>query len=68
MARDVLDLIASETYGKSYKAHKLELELETDSISRIDSREPSVDNPKQGETVKHKGYVPLKDLDRKSVV
>mgnify|MGYP006872996640 CR=1 FL=1 len=62
MARDVLDLIASETYGKSYKAHKLELELETDSISRIDSREPSVDNPKQGETVKHKGYVPLKDL------
>ena len=56
MSGDILKLIADETYGESYQAHKIELDLETDTASRLDSREPRLDNPKLGETVKYKGY------------
>ena len=38
VAGDILQLIATETYGESYKAHKIELDLETDTASRIESR------------------------------
>ena len=51
-----MKLIADETYGESYRAHKIELDLETDTASRLDSREPRLDNPKLGETVKYRGY------------
>ena len=64
MSGDILQLIAAETYGESYKAHKIELDLETDTASRIDSQEPRLENPKNGETVKYKTYQSLKKLSR----
>lgn len=63
--RDIIKLIAKETYGESYQAQKIELELETDIASRIDSRESQLENPKHGETLKHKSYVQLKELSQK---
>lgn len=60
MSRDILKLIADETYGESYQACKIELDLETDTASRIDNREFAAIIPKLGETRKVKGYVPLK--------
>lgn len=56
LSGDILKLIAEETYGESYKAHKIELDLETDTASRLDIREPRLDNHKLGETVKYRGY------------
>lgn len=56
LSGDILKLIAEETYSESYKAHKIELDLETDTASRLDIREPRLDNPKLGETVKYRGY------------
>jgi len=61
---DILKLIAAETYGESYKAHKIELDLETDPASRIDSQEPILANPKNGETEKYKTYRSLEDKAR----
>lgn len=61
---DILQLIAVETYGESYKAHKIELDLETDTASRIDSQEPILTNPKNGETIKYKTYRSLEKLSR----
>lgn len=61
---DILKLIATETYGESYKAHKIELDLETDPASRIDSQEPILANPKNGETEKYKTYRSLERLSR----
>ncbi|MBQ9487611.1 MAG: hypothetical protein IJU91_07420 [Selenomonadaceae bacterium] len=57
--RDVVKIIAAETYGESYQAKKVELDLETETASRIDSRESVLVNPKSGETVNHTGYVSL---------
>ena len=62
MSGDILKLIADETYGESYKAHKIELNLETDTTSRLDSREPRLDNPKLGETIKYKSYRSLEKV------
>lgn len=64
MSGDILKLIAAETYGESYKAHKIELDLETDPASRIDSQEPILANPKNGETEKYKTYRSLEKLSR----
>lgn len=61
---DILKLIAIETYGESYKAHKIELDLETDPASRIDSQESKLENPKNGETIKYKTYRSLEKLSR----
>lgn len=44
MSRDILKLIASETFGESYMAHKIELDLEANVSSRIDEREPLLVN------------------------
>lgn len=65
MSREILKLIAKETCGESYQAHKIELELETDTASRIDNREPIIGNPKLGETKKIKGYLSLAELSKK---
>lgn len=62
MSGDILKLIADETYGESYKAHKIELNLETDTTSRLDSREPRLDNPKLGETIKYNSYRSLEKV------
>lgn len=64
MSGDILKLIATETYGESYKAHKLELDLETDIATRIDSQEPKLENPKNGETMNYKTYRSLENLSR----
>ena len=64
VAGDILQLIATETYGESYKAHKIELNLETDTASRIDSQEPILTNPKNSETTKYKTYRSLEKLSR----
>ena len=62
---DIIKLIAKETDGDSYQANKLELDLETDTASRIDSRESKLENPKSGETVNHKSYISLEKLSKK---
>ena len=59
MSRDILKLIASETFGESYMAHKIELDLEANASSRIDEREPLLVNPKCGETIHYTSYRPL---------
>lgn len=64
MSRNILKLIATETYGESYKAHKIELDLETDPASRIDNQESKLENPKNGETIKYKTYRSLEKLSR----
>lgn len=60
MSREILKLIAKETCGESYQAHKIELDLETDTASRIDNREPIIGNPKLGETKKSKSTYHLR--------
>ena len=65
MSREILKLIAKETCGESYQAHKIELELETDTASRIDNREPIIGNPKLSETKKIKGYLSIAELSKK---
>ena len=60
MAKGILKLIAAETAGESYQAHKIELDVETDTASRID--ETRLENPKFGETVKFNGYISLKNF------
>ena len=63
MSREILKLIAENTFGESYQAHKLELDLEKDSSSRIDDREHSeITHLEYAETKHNKNYVPLKDL------
>ena len=63
MSREILKLIAENTFGESYQAHKLELDLEKDSSSRIDNREVSeITHLEYAETKHNKNYVPLKDL------
>lgn len=59
MSRGILKLIASETFGESYMAHKIELDLEANASSRIDEREPLLVNPKCGETIHYTSYRPL---------
>ncbi len=63
MSRDILMLIASETAGESYMAHKIELDAETNATSRIDNQEPILVNPKCGETVHYASY---RSLERKA--
>ena len=60
--QDILKFIAEETDGESYLAHKAELDSEIDTSSRIDNRESTLENPKIGETVKHKEYVSLEKI------
>ncbi len=62
MAKEILKLIAAETAGESYLAHKTELDIETDSASRIDNLETRLENPKYGETKKFNGYILLKNF------
>lgn len=63
MSREILKLIAEDTFGESYQAYKLELDLEKDSASRIDDREHSeITHLEYAETKHNKNYVPLKDL------
>lgn len=62
MSGDVLQLIATETHEESYKAHKIELDLETDTASRIDSQKPILTNPKSGETIKHTTYMVIGEV------
>lgn len=65
VSRDILKLIAEETCGESYQAQKIELDLEADTASRIDSRESKLENPKLGETDKPKeDYVSLKEISK----
>ena len=68
MAKEILKLIAAETAGESYQAHKIELDVETDTASRIDNKETRLENPKYGETEKFNGYVSLKDFPISSQV
>ncbi len=65
MSKEILKLIATETAGESYQANKIELDVETDSISRIDNQESRLENPKYGETEKYNTYISLKNLVRK---
>ena len=65
MSRDILKLIASETFGESYMAHKIELDLEANASSRIDEREPLLVNPKCGETIHYTSYRPLEGKARR---
>lgn len=62
MAKEILKLIAAETAGESYQAHKTELDVETDTASRIDNLETRLENPKYGESKKFNGYVSLKNF------
>ena len=62
MAKEILKLIAAETAGESYRAHKIELDVETDTASRIDNNETRLENPKYGEIEKFNSYVSLKDF------
>lgn len=62
MSREILKLIAAETFGESYQAHKIELDLELDTASRIDNQSTILENPKLGETAKIKSYRSLEKL------
>ena len=62
MAKEILKLIAAETAGESYQAHKIELDVETDTASRIDNQETRLENPRYGETKKFNGYISLKNF------
>lgn len=62
MAKEILKLIAAETAGESYRAHKMELDIETDTASRIDNPETRFENPRYGETKKFNGYILLKNF------
>lgn len=65
LARKILKLIADETAGESYQAHKIELDVETDRVSRIDNRESRLENPKFGEIDNLKNYLSLENLAKK---
>ena len=66
MSRDVLKLIAEETAGESFQANKLELDLEVDSVSRVEDEEPTLTNAKFGETERHDTkYISLKKTSEK---
>lgn len=62
MAKEILKLIAAETAGESYQAHKTELDVETDTASRIDNQETHLENPRYGETKKYNSYISLKNF------
>lgn len=62
MAKEILKLIAAETAGESYRAHKMELDIETDTASRIDNPKTRFENPRYGETKKFNGYILLKNF------
>lgn len=62
MRNEILKFIAKETYGESYRVAKIELDVEIDSVSRIEYEAPAetVIN-RSGETKPTKKPVPLKN-------
>lgn len=65
LVRKILKLIEDETAGESYQAHKIELDVKTDRVSRIDNRESRLENPKFGETDNSKDRLSLENLAKK---
>ena len=60
MQNEILKLIEAETYGRSYRVSKLELDVELDSTSRIEYEVPTeVVVNRSGETNPTKNPVPL---------
>ena len=62
MQNEILKLIEAETYGKSYRVAKIELDVELDSTSRIEYETPTeIVVNRSGETRPTKKPVPLVD-------